>query len=233
MFAYPPFFSETMIADLGNGYWRDIVEEGFKEAGLETEVVFKPLMRARGEFLAGKHPILLGSKLPPTETQDSLLIGYYQVFFNYFKSHHPNGIHFKTLTDLKPYRIGVIRGTPVASGLQKADLVLDDTSSNDSLAKKLYAKRIDIWPSTFLSARYMINKYNPEAVIDFTRNDTPFFTGTIELVYMKNDERTKEIVNQFSNGLEKMKKNGSYMRHIKKYWGKEEVPKGILLEDMR
>lgn len=227
-FNYPPFFSEKSIGEFGNGYWYDIMVLSFKEVGVEVETTFRPLARARKEFLGKKHRLLLGSKIPPKNSQEAFIFGYFKIYVNYFKSYYHDGIQFKKLTDLKKYKVGVLRGTPLASLYKKVGLNIDMTNSNDSLAKKLYRKRIDIWPSTFLSARYMIAKYFPESVNDFVRSNNSIFTGTIGLIYMKGDDETRKTVERFAIGLKAIKKNGLYLKTVQKYWGNVEVPKEIL-----
>ncbi len=232
-FEYPPLLYSKKIGDLGYGYFRDIIDLSFKETGTTVKFVFKPMKRLKAEFDAKKFPIVIGHKLPPNlDKKEELVLGYFHVYFNYFKDHYKVQPEFAKLTDLNAYKIGIIRGTPITPYLKKAGLKVRPIRANDMLIKMLEKKRIDLWPSTYISARFMVDKYFPEKTENFTMIKKPVYTGKIALVYMKEDKKTEKIIKEFQKGFNILKKSGKYKETIQKYWPFE-TPKNVFVEDMR
>ncbi len=139
--------------------------------------------------------------------------------FLYFKSHHGKEITWNTLADLKPYRIGHLRGTPLGKRLADAGLILDASNSNESLAKKMHRKRIDIWQTNILSGHYMIKKFFPELYPDVRKTSKDLYVDILGLIYWKSDPEAHAIAMKFKESYSKILADGTFTKIQKSYWG--------------
>ena len=74
----------------------------------------------------------------------------------FFKRINDETINIRTLTDAQPYVIGSYLGSGIGEYLKNFKFNVDLVAENEANIYKLKAKRIDLWASDILSARYMM-----------------------------------------------------------------------------
>ncbi len=140
---WAPYFSESLPK---NGFFSAISTEIFASAGYNMTVDFIPWARAIKGTLAGKYQGLLGVYLT-AERKEKLIysnpIHYSQEMF--FKRREDASLTYRTLQDLKGYKIATVNGYSHASELMNADfLTLIPGPNIDNNIKRLIRNRVDL-----------------------------------------------------------------------------------------
>lgn len=221
---YPPFnFVSNNVAQ-GTNY--DIVTESFKAMGVDVKQFIAPLERnaksfnsRETQFLITTVPMAVASGVPGDKI-DHAPFGDVVITFCYFKSHH-NGksIKWEKLEDLKQYKIGYLQGDGTGPIFQGKGLQMDVSTTLDAGLKKLYMKRIDILVGISAAMRYNVHRLLPAMDKDYAETDKPVATGMGEIIWWKNDAKAKELADKFKQGREIIKKNGTFTKILKKYYG--------------
>ncbi|MCP4749384.1 MAG: hypothetical protein GY866_00690 [Proteobacteria bacterium] len=234
---FPPFGSENMIPGKGHGTSYDSIKAAFNRVGIETTISFQPLKRAMHSFgtMRREYPIILvgpsalkAFNLPRNDI-GMVHIDTFRVSFCYFKSHRSKPIIWNELSDLKPYTIGVMIGSPSTALLRNAGLTLDPTPKADSLIKKVYNKRNDVQLNVVSISHFLAKQLFPNAYRDFTCTSKPLYTFANGLSYWKNDAKTRHSMERFRKGFGEILNNGTYLKILRKYWG-EDIPAHLLPE---
>ncbi|MEH6348401.1 MAG: transporter substrate-binding domain-containing protein, partial [Bermanella sp.] len=103
---YPPYFSESMK---NYGFITEITVEAFKKAGYTVKVEFLPFKRAYLQTREGQYDAIIDLWYTKEREEyfefshplPSNILGFYK--------HKKNDIKFKIYSDLKPYKIGIVR----------------------------------------------------------------------------------------------------------------------------
>ena len=148
---------------------------GEEKAGLAVDIV-KELMarthiRYKMDFVPAKRALIMAAKqnntcvFPVVRSQERevrfawvspVVISRY----GFFKRSNDSSIQVRSLTDALPYNIGSSLGSGIAEYLKGLSFEVDLAATNDANIIKLNAKRIDLWASDTLSARYIMNSIN-------------------------------------------------------------------------
>ncbi len=232
-----PFMSEKNLGgDLKHGFFTDLISAGFDAVNIEYKIKYSPLKRCVFDYKKGKNDIYFGA-IPAVylamkkEEVGLVVTGHYSMVFNYFKSHHKNGITFGDLGDMKEYTIGVRNGSSILPVLKKADLKFDTVPREENLIRMLHGKRFDVLAEFDLIAIFLTKTRFPESLSDLAHTQK-VFGGDAGIVYRKGDKKGEKAAQLFEEGFKIIKKNGVYVGLAKKYFG-DEFPRSILVKDMR
>ncbi len=227
-FYYPPYMDESLPE---KGLFCELAYEAYKSVGYEVSFKFYPLKRSTRYVLNGKALAQLGTEWNfPEESRKEIHpmpMFNFRVIGFYLKDRF-NEIKYRTLKDLKGYRIGVIRGSSNSGILrQNKDLHVEEVNSMEQLFKKLYAYRNDIVFTVELSGLAYLKKNYPD------RTDRLVIADVIQemvgqIVFSKKYPDYEKHMNKFEEGLNLIRKNGSYLRVFEKYYGKDKVPPAVI-----
>ena len=165
---WPPYMGPRLI---DKGFLPEVLVEAFDQFGYTVTVVFRPWARALNDVKKGEMDILCGAYYteerteflayspPIAETPDSLFMK------------KDRNITYQKLADLKPYKIGVVRGAAHGKEFDAADFLNKQavTHSGQNI-RKLLVDKIDLMAG-------------PRDVIKFIiQRDYPLFTDKIVVV---------------------------------------------------
>jgi polar amino acid transport system substrate-binding protein len=116
---------------------------------------------------------------------------------------------------LKPYRIGIVRGTHYTDEFEAASyLKTEGVNTYDGNIEKLIRNRIDLFPE------------KKDVVLSYVRKNYPDYTDKIDYIkkplkkaefyvgFSKKESNARELVNDFNRGLKLIKKDGTYKRIV-------------------
>lgn len=171
---FPPYYS----ADLKDGgFMTKLVTTAFNAVGYDVTIKFLPWKRALEGTKAGKYDglysvwyrkereqwFVFSAPLPPSE-------------IGFFKRKDQN-ISFEVLEDLKPYRIGIVRGYAYPPQFNAAYLDTDVSDDDESNLKKLLAGRLHLVLIDRAVGKYIIDEKYPER-----RHEVEWMTPPIEVI---------------------------------------------------
>ena len=152
---YPPYMGEKLP---GQGFITEIIVTAFERVDYEVEVKFFPWARGLEKTKEGHYDGMIGiwqrkereqwfvfsAPLPPNE------IGFYKRV--------SETIPFERFEDLKPYKIGVVRGYGNPPGFAEADYLKKSVVTDDAQNLKMVALgRIDLALVDRALAQYLID----------------------------------------------------------------------------
>lgn len=212
---WEPYIGENLP---GQGFVAEIVKEAFKRSGYDVKFQYYPWARTvqmsdSGE-VDGYFPEYYAKERESVATFSEPFDGGPVVFFK----RKADKISFKTLNDLKPYKIGVVRDYvneekfDAAKYLQKEE-VTDDLTN----IKKLIAGRVDLFVADKFVGLYTAKKELAEkaALIEFM--EPPLVTHKLYVCISKKAKNGTAKMDAFDKGLKQMKADGSYNKILEKY----------------
>ncbi len=216
---WPPYVSED-APDYGLA--SKITTEAFDAVGIRTEYIFYPWKRAYVNAGNGDaDATLLWVKTPEREQEfifSNVVITGTAAFF------HLKSVPFdwKTLDDLKRYRIGGLRSAvyPWFEEAKNEGIPLTMELVNDEEANfnKLLSGHIDIFSLDVFAAYSMMNKYlTPEEKAQITYNPTVIESWDYCLLVSKKITGNLRIVSRFNEGLQTLRDTGRYDGIIAEY----------------
>ncbi len=212
---WEPYTSEHLE---GYGFITEIISEVFKEIDMEPEYMFHPWQRCYSLVKRGKVWAAFPYSYTEKRAQEVLFsdtVGESTSKFFYYKTDH--GVQYETLEDLKPYKIGGVKGYFYEEEFEQADLNVTYTSDEISALKKLAAGRVDFMPLNELVGWGLIRKHFPDNVQDFGTLATPYNVTELKLIVSKDYPTAQELLNQFNAALEHVKTMESYRTILTQY----------------
>ena len=164
----------------------------------------------------------------------SSVVQYVVQTFIYDTRRYPEGITYGPLSDMRPYEIGVLNGSGIMRFLEQASgLKLHPNTHHEGTVRQLIQGRVDVWAIVDLTGlMYLKNLFPAEA--DHYRFTEPYNIGDVSLVFSKIRDPENRYNTLFRQGLEIIKKNGTYLEIMAKYYGgKDRINPRALSWDMR
>lgn len=234
-FEYPPIYQNAESKGLSG----EIVIEAFKAAGIEAELRFYPVARMILNVADGKEVCGIGGSVLfeapeiASEVRVSEVVQYVSQGFLYDSRKYPLGFRFESLEDLKAYRIGVLYSSGIMKFLEKEKLRLEPSTSHKSAALQLHTGKVDLWAIVDLTGLMYVRELFPKDA-HFYKNTRPFNRGDVSLVCSKRRDPQQRYGEKFKKGLATIKRNGTYLRIMAKYYGSlASINKEAMTDDMR
>jgi len=212
---YPPYYGK----DLKNhGFITEIVVQAFKRSAYEVQVEFLPWARALKLAKAGKCDgiftiwyrkdreewILFSDPLPPN------FVGFYK--------RKGRDISFRTLEDLKPYSIGIVRGYYNPPEFKKASyLRKEEATTDEQNLRKLAMRRVDLALTDRLLAKYTIQTKLPDHADVLEWLDPPLETVTQHVGFPKRAAGHRKTCEAFNRGLKLAREDGTIRKIMDKH----------------
>jgi polar amino acid transport system substrate-binding protein len=235
-FEYPPIYQNKQDKGLSG----DIVVAAFKAVNIDVDMQFLPVSRmvlavSNGQAVCGIGGAILfaSPEIAPNVTISSVIQYVYQTFL-YDTKRFPNGIKYAGLADMTKYKIGVLRGSGIMRFLEATrDLKLETNAIHEGTAKQLQIGRVDAWAIVDLTGMMYMKNLFPREAANY-RYTKPFNLGDVSVVFSKKQDPENKYNDRFRKGLETIKKNGTYMQIMAKYYGgQSNINRESLVEDMR
>ena len=196
---YPPYYGKDLP---DQGFMTEIIQGAFAESGYQVTVKFRPWKRAFEEAKAGKFDgaytmwireerkqwFIFSAPLLPN------LIGFY------VRKQDP--IAFETLEDLKPFKIGVVRGYADPPAFEKATYLQKTVANTDEQnMRKLLLGSIDLALMDKYVGAYVINTKFPDKKNEFVWIDPPLKIDNQYVAFSKKVKNVETKVQAFNEGL--------------------------------
>ncbi len=222
-----PYWSKTLPSD---GIAGEIVHSLSKASGLYTEIVFKPLSRMIEDDTNND----LGNPAFFMANQDFaaiIPIALYHVSLYYYDSEHKDKIEFKSLSDLKGKKVGVLKGVLIDSSyFQKEGIHFEESYTCESLFKKLKLGRLDMVIEIDLVAQQALKQLYPQEIDNFVQVNMGTASNPIAIMLANESPDAKNIAKKYRQGLKKIIENGTYEKILGKYYLKGTLPDGWFKE---
>lgn len=235
-FEYPPIYQNAADKGLSG----DIALAAFKAAGIDAELRFFPVVRMVEMVSSGQLPCAIGGRVlfeapeVAEKTRVAATLQYVSQGFLYDDRRYPNGIVFSRLEDMSQYRIGVLFGSGIMRYLERAKgLRLDVNRTHDGSAHQLQRQRVDVWAIVDLTGLMHMQRLFPGEAAHY-RYSKAFNLGDVSLICSRRLDPDDYYGRRFREGLAAIKKNGTYLKLMARYYGsKEKINPEALPDDMR
>jgi len=220
---YPPYHQEN------DGLLNRLYTELFKSVGLKTEFIFAPIKRGEVSFLKNEVDIFTSHVL--IEPKHYGLITRMHMF-NFavalFYIKRP-GVKFSKLEELDGQRIGVILNTPYADLYKQHKIATSSSKDPSTLLEMTLFDRVMLFESTLLTGIINIQSKSELKKFDY------FVFDILESgpAIMKSHPKHDFLVKKLEQGFKNIKSNGKYIQILESYWGKGNIPKDVLPQDMK
>lgn len=235
-FEYPPIYQNEASQ---KGLSADIAIAAFQAVNIEARISFMPVARMVFEVERGQFPCGLGGEIlfsdPSTAKKVSVVstIQYVSQVFLYNAEKYPQGIFNKQLDEMQNFRIGAVNASGIFLFLRKNNIGVQPNQRHEGLAHQLEKDRIDAWATVDLTGMYYMRSIFPNTYQKY-RYTKPFNIGDVSLVCEKSADNKHNYSQKFKEGLDLIKKNGTYMRIMADYYGgKNKINKNSLPKDIK
>lgn len=235
-FEYPPIYQN----EIDKGVAGDLAVAAFKAADVDAELQFFPVARMIRYVETGLVTCAIGGRvlfedaqLAP-EVRIGSVIHYVTQTFLYDRRRFPEGIRYSDLGQLAHFQIGVLNSSGIMKLLQKSPgLKLAPNTVHEGSAKQLYQGRIDLWAVVDLTGHLYLSRLFAAEADRFERTAS-FNRGDVSLICSRKRDPDGIYVQKFAEGLARIKKNGTYMQIMAKYYGgARRINPESLTDDMR
>lgn len=230
-FNYPPYMDKSVPS---KGLYCELVEEAYKASGHKVSFQFLPLARSTLYVQRGEALGQLGTEWNfPAQARENDLISvplfYYRVVGFYLKSQHRyQKIEFSSLSDLRGYKIDVIRGSSDAQILNTAkDLMIEEITTGEQVLRRLHSYRSDIGFMVELTGLSLIERLYPDEKEQWNMTEDAVQGILAQVVFSKHYPDSGKYAEALRRGVEIIRANGVYHQVLEKYYGKGNVPEVV------
>lgn len=169
----PPF----ALTDAGKpaGVAINIVKQMFERAKVPFTFESAPLARGMNEAKSKEGVCVFPVQRAQSNEADYAWVSPILITTSGLFTHPDSKEEFVTLADAKKLRVGALRGSGDAEYLKSFGFTVDEANSQEQNLEKLIGKRIDVWATDILSAKYFVGKSNskdriPRDTLQFRRS---------------------------------------------------------------
>lgn len=202
------------------GMGGEIIQAISKEMDIQTHIEFIPLKR----LIANTSNNDIGNPLFYMNNQEFAAIipiaVSYSSFFTY--KHNVEKVLSETVTQKR--RIGVLKGTNSNMKVTKQFGFFEESTSQESLFKKLKAGRLDLVVELNLVGEEMIKSLFPSEIKNFDTSLILDSSSPIAIMIDMNYPNANAIGLLYQKGLDRIIKNGVYQKILEKYYVNTSIP---------
>ncbi len=214
---YSPYIDKSKS---NNGFMTEIVVKAFELSGIQPKIEFRPWKRIE-EVEIDKMNALSFAWIKTEERQNKWLFSdNIMSATTVFITLKGSRFSWKTIDDLKPYRIGISRGYSYGEAFDKrmSEFQVFEAANDEQNIRKLVAKRIDIYPvDPYVGAQFIREKLTPDEAATLEVVSTPSLSDdSMHAICAKSYSDCESILNKFNAGLAKMRENGALKSIIDK-----------------
>ncbi|SMF60215.1 substrate-binding periplasmic protein [Pseudobacteriovorax antillogorgiicola] len=213
---WEPYYGENLK---NQGVITELVNESFKRVGLRTTIEFMPWQRAMILVESGQYDILMGAyHTKDREKKFFISDPIYNVKIRIVAHKDSKIRNYKSLVDLKGFKIGVSQGFANREDFDKADYLIKDVAKSPLLnIRKLLTRRVDMIVISEEILLHRLNKFKvrdrpPLVYIDPILNES-----SLHLLSSKVRKSNSRIIEDFNTGIREIKKDGTYLAILKKF----------------
>jgi len=211
---FPPFSGEQLP---NGGPVIEITVEAFKKVGYQVEVTFLPFARQIEYAKNGEVDGIIMLWHTKEREEWSLFSDPLPACRIGFYKRKSDTISFSTYADLKPYKIGIVRGYANPPGFDEAKLNTDAVTFDQQNLQKLQANRIDLALIDKWVAQYLIRTKFPQFEAELEWMDPPLQITQQYLAISKKVANYEQKSRDFNQGLKELTDEGGVTRILEKH----------------
>ncbi|KZN37389.1 hypothetical protein N480_14875 [Pseudoalteromonas luteoviolacea S2607] len=216
---YPPYSGEKLKHQ---GLVPQVIRAAFAKHNIRVQFHFMPWARSFMEAKKGYYDAAAFWYCTDARQEyfacSTALYEESAVFF--IKKNNPVPL-WNNLEELEKYRIGATRGYSYTNEFwqmaNSGDLDVNIMTRDEQNFSMLLKGRIDLFPIGLLPGMYMLEHSYPEEKSALTFLPKPLLTGTLHLLFLKNNPTTMRLLSIFNDGLDKIKQTGEYQAILAQY----------------
>ena len=211
---WEPYTGHTLS---GGGFCSEIVTEVFKKAGYNVKIDYIPWDKAIEETTKGKYD----AAFPEYYSKDRIKDFKYSNFFTNsllcFYERKGANIKYKTIKDLAPYKIGVVKGYVNTEEFDKATYLKKiESDSDEENLRKLAKGELDLIVIDKLVARYLITSKMPGDASKLESVEPPLLIQPLFVIFPKKLAQSDKRIKDFNKALDDLNKTGGINAIMKK-----------------
>ncbi len=207
---WAPYTSPDIQHD---GFLTEIVTTAFRRVGYMPEVKFVPWKNGVELTKDGEYDALLGASYTEERTAYFLYPDYAWKNEMFFFGRTGHGRQYKTLKDLCPATVGIIRGSSFIDRLSPiACLKLEEVNTVRQNIFKVVSERTDLFLDSKDSLDYLLRTELSEYKETIEPVRPSFEMDKIYLVVSKKHPQHKQIAADFDRGIVLIKTDGTYQK---------------------
>lgn len=199
-----------------NGFVNHVITEAFRRGGYTVRYTYLPWKRGLRETKNGDYSALSYVYFTKDREKEFYLsdpISEEKIVLFHLKANPIKD--WEKLDDLKDYKFGATRGYTYNEEFWQAAeskrLKVDVTDNDMQNFKKLFAGRIDIFPSGLVNGYRILQKEFEAGKLELlTYHLTPLTNTTGHLAFTRSRQDSGSLLQIFNHGLKKLKKEGLY-----------------------
>jgi len=208
---YPPYYGPQLPQ---GGVIAEIAREAFKRQGYTLRIEWYPWARALKTAQDGSVDGLLGLWRSAEREQwldFSLPLPANQVGF-YQRVDAP--VAFKSMSELKAKRIGIVRGYVNPQSFVDAQLPSEEASDDTTNLRKLAAGRVDLILIDKGVAQYLLRSTLPQLQGKLAWREPPIEVFPLYVGFTKRLPRHEQLLVAFNRGLKELERDGTLQRLV-------------------
>ncbi|MDM8524678.1 transporter substrate-binding domain-containing protein [Desulfococcaceae bacterium HSG8] len=197
----------------------EIVSAAYARSGYKAEFRFMAWVSALEEVRNGVYDAVTSASFTKERAKDYLYSDSYMESPVVFYKRKDSQITWRRLEDLKPYKIGVVRGYAYSPEFDKTDFLQKRISKTEMVnIRKLLLKQADLIVMDRFVGHYLIHKklYKHERDI-LEVLSPPLFTDKLHLMFSKKTPDVLKKTEAFNSGLKKIREDGTLVRILEKH----------------
>jgi polar amino acid transport system substrate-binding protein len=153
---FPPYYASGLPE---NGWVSEVVRTALETQGYKVEIRFMPWAKAVKYTKQGYYDALLGAFYTEERAESYYFSAPISQARTGFFKWKENDISFKELTDLKNYKVGVVKGYATSKAFDAADYLNKVVVTSDDVGlKMLFNKSLDLFTGTQASIEYLLEQ---------------------------------------------------------------------------
>jgi len=210
---WEPIYGETLKE---GGVFTAITRAAFGRVGYQVKIDWMPWNRALRMAKNGTYEGVMGGVMNSERARyfsgTDMIMPFERLLF----SRADVTINYVDLEDLKPYVIGVHRGSALVPTLQAADLNLEEVSEYEYNIKKMMAGRIDLMIADKFTMARLLGIY-PEYQGKIKTVSLPLKKWSLHLLFSKLKSDHAVITSDFNRGFREIIEDGTFETIVTNY----------------
>ncbi len=213
---WEPFFSEILPQ---GGVITDIASAAFAREGHQSSIDWYPWVRALKIVEKGSADVVMGAYYSKERAEKYLYSDpIFDIEVGLMALRELDVKNYKTLEDLKPHTIGVMRGWVYTEAFDDADF-LDKHLITDQITavRMLFAKRIEMLAASVAVFHHEVSLLQGQTVVDTVVLKPLLGSKPLFLLFNKVDARGAKLLKDFNSGLAKIRADGTFNKILAKH----------------
>jgi polar amino acid transport system substrate-binding protein len=212
---WSPYIGEHLE---GYGFGAEILRTAFDRAGYDVTFSFMPWVRVLKDVEIGAYDAAcFAYRSKERENQYYFTVPYAKSVLGFCKLRDAD-IRFRSLQDLTPYRIGVVRGfvnTPQFDALRS--LHKEEVKDELTNLKKLLNRRVDLIIIDQFVLQHLMHTHFQSEQSKVAFLDPPLIVQPLHLMFSKQLPTAAGKVQAFNQAIEKMRSDGTLETIFRRY----------------